>query len=423
MWHYVQCTCSPELEGGSWEICSSDTLPSAPSRSRNTPGKSCSGDRPTDTSRGSRFGMMSPPSTEPHGRGRSMSSAAGFPARIFPLPGRAPESTGNGLAFGAKWPEWLAKYDPDSSSWRTRQCSLLGDLEEFSETWPRWGFMRDGECWALTTPGPRTSGTGSGYWRSPDTGAGGTSGLLKQGKDFRENGQPIQIRLIDQVNNPRLWPTPKSSPSGPDFARMNREKSGGDDLATAVARPWATPSARDWKDTPGMATEGTNPDGTKRTRTDQLARQVYAGGTSTRQTYPTPTSSERSGRNRLTGRGEGLFWVVRDMAGGSPRYPTPTRNDYKNAGYQMSGEKTYPTLPGAVGSAKYPTPTSVSGNNIGTMQEWGGKNNPTRGTAESKGQLNPDWVEYLMGWPISWTSQKPLTAGRFHRWLQASRIV
>lgn len=34
----------------------------------------------------------------------------------------------------------------------------------------------------------------------------------------------------------RLWPTPKSSPSGPDYARACRPRSGGDDLATAIAR-------------------------------------------------------------------------------------------------------------------------------------------------------------------------------------------
>ena len=38
---------------------------------------------------------------------------------------------------------------------------------------------------------------------------------------------------------------------------------------------WATPSARDWKDTPGMATTGTNPDGSTRKRTDQLPRQAH----------------------------------------------------------------------------------------------------------------------------------------------------
>ena len=36
----------------------------------------------------------------------------------------------------------------------------------------------------------------------------------------------------------------------------------------------ATPRSRDWKDTPGMSTTGTNPDGSARTRLDQLPRQV-----------------------------------------------------------------------------------------------------------------------------------------------------
>ena len=48
-------------------------------------------------------------------------------------------------------------------------------------------------------------------WRTPDTGDGGTSGLLKEGKDFRENGQAVQVRLVDQVNNERLWPTPTAT--------------------------------------------------------------------------------------------------------------------------------------------------------------------------------------------------------------------
>jgi hypothetical protein len=34
----------------------------------------------------------------------------------------------------------------------------------------------------------------------------------------------------------RLWPSPKASVSGPDYARVRRPRSGGDDLATAVAR-------------------------------------------------------------------------------------------------------------------------------------------------------------------------------------------
>jgi DNA (cytosine-5)-methyltransferase 1 len=40
-------------------------------------------------------------------------------------------------------------------------------------------------------------------------------------------------------------PTPKSHPSGPDYARINRPASGGDDLVTAVARA-ATDNGVSW---------------------------------------------------------------------------------------------------------------------------------------------------------------------------------
>ena len=34
------------------------------------------------------------------------------------------------------------------------------------------------------------------------------------------------------------------------------------------------------------------------------------------------------------------------------------------------------------------------------------------------GQLNPDWVEWLIGWPIGWTSLEPLPEGNFKDWLE-----
>jgi hypothetical protein len=30
------------------------------------------------------------------------------------------------------------------------------------------------------------------------------------------------------------------------------------------------------------------------------------------------------------------------------------------------------------------------------------------------GQLNPTWVEWLMGWPLGWTDLKPLATDRYH---------
>ncbi|MCD0493830.1 hypothetical protein LQD23_16235 [Chromobacterium violaceum] len=36
--------------------------------------------------------------------------------------------------------------------------------------------------------------------------------------------------------------------------------------------------------------------------------------------------------------------------------------------------------------------------------------------ASDHGQLNPEWVEWLMGWPIGWTGLKPLGMDKFREW-------
>lgn len=39
--------------------------------------------------------------------------------------------------------------------------------------------------------------------------------------------------------------------------------------------------------------------------------------------------------------------------------------------------------------------------------------------SDISGELNPDWVEWLMGWPIGWTDLKPLVMVRFQKWQEA----
>ncbi len=171
----------------------------------------CAPDKMMDFSRLSRFGMTYKPLMETRGEELLMSYRAAFPAKTSQLPEKEMDLMESEAECGHTWRGWLAKYDPDSSLWRTAQCSLLEDLNECLETLPRWGMTVNGLLWELPTLERRTKGTEYGLWRTPDTGAGGTSGLLKEGKTHRENGQPIQIRLVDQVNNPHLWPTPCST--------------------------------------------------------------------------------------------------------------------------------------------------------------------------------------------------------------------
>jgi hypothetical protein len=56
---------------------------------------------------------------------------------------------------------------------------------------------------------------------------------------------------------------------------------------------WVSPSARDWKDTLGMATTGVNPDGSMRGRLDQLGRQVKLCGWATPHT-PRPHDNDET---------------------------------------------------------------------------------------------------------------------------------
>jgi hypothetical protein len=47
---------------------------------------------------------------------------------------------------------------------------------------------------------------------------------------------------------------------------------------------------------------------------------------------------------------------------------------------------------------------------------------PDMGVIEAGGQLNPNWVEWLMGWPIGWTDLKPLGTAKFQQWCDSHGI-
>jgi hypothetical protein len=107
------------------------------------------------------------PSTDTPGKELLTWFRAAFPAKISAQPGRETGLTGNGLDCGWKWHESSVKYDLALRLWKTRQCSLLGDSEPYSETWPRWGTMRNGECWERQRWARITRETGSGFWPTP----------------------------------------------------------------------------------------------------------------------------------------------------------------------------------------------------------------------------------------------------------------
>ena len=145
----------------------SDGAASALLNSSPTPRAFLPNDKMTDFSRPSRFGMTFGPLTESLGADVLTWFLAGFPVRTSAQPERELESKVSEADSGWKGRESSVKYDPAMRLWKTRQYSLLEDSEWFSETWPRWGLMRDGESWELPMSARHTFERGSGLLPTP----------------------------------------------------------------------------------------------------------------------------------------------------------------------------------------------------------------------------------------------------------------
>ncbi len=146
---------------------------------------------------------------------------------------------------------------------------------------------------------------------------------------------------------------------------------------------WTTPSARDWKDTPGMATTATNPDGSTRERLDQLPRQAVLAG------WPTPKVADTRGNpyDKAEGdRREELRASV-SLAG----WPSPTSTDALRCPSENFSTPNI-TLNHAAVLAAGPARLTAGGQLL-TGSSAG---------MESGGQLNPAHSRWLMGYPRVW---------------------
>ena len=81
-------------------------------------------------------------------------SAEGSPVRTFQQLGIGQASRESEAVCGRSSSESFAHFSHESSSWKTWQRSLTGELTEFSETWPESGSMRNGMCYRLVISVP-----------------------------------------------------------------------------------------------------------------------------------------------------------------------------------------------------------------------------------------------------------------------------
>jgi hypothetical protein len=269
---------------------------SAPLNGKPTQQAYCAPDKMTDFSRLFRFGMTFKPLTDILGEELSMSSVVAFHVRTLVPQEKAQELMESEAECGEKWRGSFVKYDPDSSLWRTHQCLLLGDLDEFSETWPQWGLMRDGECWEQRMLEQTIRGTEFGL--SPN----GVDSFHTPNTTGLDGGSNSRRAL-----KKRLLPTPDASQRGP---------------------------TKDYN----------------------------------------PQAKSQSGRT---------------LQSFAAKFPTPQASDHRDRG-NMSN----PSVQRRV--------------NIGKQISLSQSVHPT------SGQLNPTWVEWLMGWPPGWTDLKPLATDKSH---------
>lgn len=97
---------------------------------------------------------------------------------------------------------------------------------------------------------------------------------------------------------------------------------------------------------------------------------------------------------------------------GEEQWPTPRATDGSHGGRVTPRKsKNGGNLIEAVSMNMFPTPTA---NRRDGLQ--------SHGVNVIGGQLNPEWVEWLMGWPIGWTDLKPLGMDKFQQWRRSHGV-
>jgi len=99
--------------------------------------------------------------------------------------------------------------------------------------------------------------------------------------------------------------------------------------------------------------------------------------------------------------------------------PTPTATPYGSGGDPRDWKagkvgKRRPSLNTMAKNGYWPTPTVQDAKNNGSPSKMRRNTKPLN--AEVGGKLNPDWVEWLMAWPVGWTDSKPLAMDKFRQW-------
>ena len=155
-----------------------------------------------------------------------------------------------------------------------------------------------------------------------------------------------------------------------------------------------------------------------------LERPISGTGSGSSETYPTPNCYDaipdygnRKDSNLENGGRHGVS--LRHLV---KTWPTPKANDAEKRGnFDVKNPRN--GLPAA--AKRWPTPVASmhKGSTPAALTRKDGQDRSNDRLdhavmASDGGQLNPTWVEWLMGWPLGWTDLKPLATDKFREWQQ-----
>ncbi len=103
--------------------------------------------------------------------------------------------------------------------------------------------------------------------------------------------------------------------------------------------------------------------------------------------------------------------------------PTPMASDSRRGDCPSERQRRSPNLVSAYRTWPTPVASMAKGSSPAALTRKSGADRSNDRLdhavmASDGGQLNPEWVEWLMGWPIGWTELKPLAMDKFREWRQ-----
>jgi hypothetical protein len=291
------------------------------------------------------------------------------------------------------------------------------------ETLPKSGMTVDGMLWPRRTlvPGIRESayglwGYGEDYTDAETYATPTTLDAMKPKSEERLMHEATVVRpgrrkpsnLRDQVGNKDLWPTPCLPGNGGTNGKSKMKR-----MLRSALETWPTPTCSDLF-TANLRSTQQKP-GSMHSVT--LLQAVAMRSTPPTDMYPTPRVSGEEGYDTLVQR-KGHSTAMATLSAHVEyqsrlvRFPTPTAQDGKNNGGPSQHRRHQKPLNAMVqdlATAQYPTVTAsdyrAPNRRPGSMST--AEQEPQSGHALNAavgGLLNPDWVEWLMGWPIGWTA-------------------